>query len=328
MSDYNVLSPRAVRAEFEDALQVYDLQASYAKVGELTKSDTDLERYPFFGQVPTLAEHQGEFRAGRLRSKSITVVNAEYSAALELPDKWLRRDSKGQLQKKANGFGEAQGVHWLELYSTSIVDGESGLAFDGAAYFSASHAWGDSGTHSNLLSIDISAAPVSAHGPSTDEPSVQEFAYCMMRAIRQILGAKSDRGKAMNTMARHFLFQVPTKYWDKAQMAVALMTLGSGEANPLANLATRGFTIEVEINPELDASFTASFWCARVDGPTKALILQSEILAGAGDLGVQIEVLGIGSEYWKVHHHTLVTAYASRGVAYGDYRQACKVTMA
>lgn len=323
-----LLTPRGIQAEFEAALAQMNALSTLGMVCELTSSDSSGETYPILGANPTLELFQGKPKVQQYNTGKIIVLNDEYQVAIELKDQDIRRDRHGMLLKRAGSFAAAQDIHSFELRTQLILDGESGISHDGVAYFSTSHSWGKSGTQSNLDTYDISGLSVSSHGADKDAPSVQEAAYILGDVASKLMHYKNDQSKYAYIMRRKFLVEVPRKYFQVFNAAAGSLVFGGGESNPLANLKAMGVEFDVRVNPYFTVSLPDSVVVYAADEMgEKALIFQSEELAGANQSGVAIEVLGPGSEYWRLNHKSIVNAWASRGVGYNQPLSAFKATL-
>ncbi|MEQ9330270.1 Mu-like prophage major head subunit gpT family protein [Thalassobaculum sp.] len=311
-----VLSSRAVIGGFYNSLEATRNVGIGLALGAVFNSDQPSEEYPWLGAVPKLTEWAGGRLVSNLRNFGWTVQNREYQSSVEFKVKDLRRDKTGQVMARIGELAKSTNLHWDELVAALMEAGETAVCYDGQYYFDTDHSAGDSGTQSNLLSVDISALAVSVHG-STTAPSVQEAAQVILRIVSAILAFKDDRGRPINRDATKFVIAVPTSLFAVYAQAASAATFGSGESNPVAALP--GFEISVRMVPEL--SWTASVAGFRADGMAhRPFILQEET-------GAILSVLGEGSDYAHLKKAHLYSVDASRAAAYGVWEHACKATM-
>lgn len=323
------LSSRAIVGAYFLRLEQSLGQSWINLVGTPFPSNQESETYKWLGMSPVMREWIGGRHAKGFRDNGITILNKHYEATLEVLTSELRRDKTGQILVRVNEMADRTAAHWAKLLSTLILNGESTVCYDAQFFFDTDHSEGDSGTQSNDLAITLSTLPVAAgpdKGPG-DDPSPEQMKHCIMRAVRQIYGFVDDQGEPMNELARQFLVMVPTRLWGAAQAAVVLSNLTQGETNIIPALAGQGVRFGVAANPRLDSTWglagspeQGQFAVFRTDGNVKPFILQEET-------GVQMKVIGDGSEleFNEDKHHYGVDTW--RNVGYGYWQQACLVTM-
>lgn len=278
-------------------------------------SDQASEEYGWLGATPAMREWIGGRHAKGLSENSLTIRNKKFEATLEILCDWLRRDKTGQITQRIAQLSQRCNTHWASLLSTLILNGGSGICYDGQYFFDTDHSEGSSGTQSNALSIDISALATAIHGTTT-APSPEELQQCILQAIAAIIGFKDDQGEPMNEDARDFIVMCPVSLWLAAKNAVGMPAKGYGEAS---QLDLRDFTITPVGNARL-TSGTAIFDVFRADGSLKPLIRQEEV-------PLQVSAVAEGSplEFDEDKHRYGIMA--SRNVGYGYWQSACQVTM-
>ena len=312
--DQQLLSSRAVQGMYYSRLELNPGIAWVNGVSNYFPSDQASEMYTFLGQSPMMREFLGGLQAKGLRSDYLEIINKHYEGSLQIETKDLRRDKTGQILARVNEFADKTLAHWASLLSTLILNGETGLCYDGQYFFDTDHSEGDSGTQSNDISVDISALPAKVHG-STTAPSKEEMQQAIMSGIKQIMSFKDDQGEPMNETAMNFAVLVPSSLYLTALAAVDKannMALETDE-NPAR------FTIDVQMNPRLD-SWTTKFAIFRTDSATKALIRQEETEPN-------LETLWVGSEYETLNKKVLATVDSWRNAGYGFWQRACLVTL-
>ncbi len=148
-------------------------------------SDQESEMYPWLGMVPAMREWVGGRNAKSLGESSLTLTNKEYEATLEILMKDWKRDKTDQYRRRVQEMTARGGSsHWASLLCTLILDGETTICYDEMYFFDTTHSEGDSGSQSNLLTVDIRGTG-SVHG-STTRPSPAEMALCIRRGIQAI----------------------------------------------------------------------------------------------------------------------------------------------
>lgn len=307
------LSSRAIIGRFYNRLE----QASGASwVGPLSMyfmSDQESETYRWLGQVPTMREWVGQRQAKGLRENGITIPNLTYEASLEIQVDDLRRDKTGQILVRVDELADRAEAHWQKLLAALIVAGESTVCYDGQFFFDTDHTEGDSGTQSNDIAVDISAAAAAVHGTPT-APSPEELREMVLTGAQQIIGLKDDQGEPMNENAREFTVMTPLSYWKSAAAALNNPVLGGGDTNVMTNLD--GYTFRLASSPRL--SWTDKLAVFRTDGSTKPFIRQEEE-------EVTLQVIAEGSEMEIKEKKHLYGVEAIRNVGYGMWQHACLV---
>lgn len=278
------------------------------------ESDRPIEEYILLGSVPGFEKWEGRRRRERIRQAKILVVNEDYDATLAIPKNDLRRGKGAALNLLINRFWAKSEIHWRKLVTTLIEDGETGLAYDGKAFFATDHEWGDSGSQSNLLTINIANYPADVHGTAA-LPSIEEAAFVMMDIINALLGLVDDKAEPMNEDMQKVLIMTPTPLTGIFRTAATAETFGPGKPNPLKGMVDE---IRVAGNPRL--TWTTDICGFRADAQNFPFIKQSLD-------EVEQEYLGLDSEHCKKEKEVLYIVDASRQVAYLDPRVAIKVKM-
>jgi phage major head subunit gpT-like protein len=269
-------------------------------------SSQEIETYAWLGMAPKMREWVGGRQPKGLREQSFQITNKDYEATLEILTKDLRREKFGQIQVRISELARRTLTHPASLITTLLINGESGLSYDGEYFYDTDHAEGDSGTQDNDLTF------AAATGTT---PTVLEMRDAVMAAIQAILGFKDDQGEPMNEDARTFEVMVPTALWAVAASALALPTLVQGETNILKNLP--GFSITPVVNARLtDAT---KFYVHRIDADTKPFILQEEV-------PLNVAAIAEGSELeFKEKKHWYGVDWAGN-VGYGFWQHSVLTT--
>ncbi len=308
------LGSRAIIGEFYARLEQNTGAEWVDLVSMLFQSDVETETYKWLGMTPAMRQWIGGRQAKGFRENGISITNLPFEATLEVLVDELRRDKTGQILVRVREMADRANAHWASLLSTKILNGATGVCYDGDYFYGDAHAEGDSGTQDNNINADISGYPCLVHGVIT-APSPEEMQYAILDGIKQIAGFKDDKGEPMNENAKKFLIMVPPVLYPSAIGAVKAMTLGNADSV----LKATGFDISAAMNVRL-ATWTVSFTVFRADGQVKPFIRQEEV-------PIQVDAVAEGSELEfneKKHHYGI---NASRNVEYGYWQHACYVTM-
>ena len=309
------LSSRAIRGFFQEALEAKVDAGWIAMICNEFNSDQESETYKWLTQSPVMREWIGGRNAKGFQSNGITIENKHFESSIEILIKDLRRDKTGQIRMRMNDLVRRSYTHWKSLVSTLILNGTIGLAYDGQAFFSASHSEGNSGTYKNLLtSSEYSSLNV---GTAT-APTAAEMAAALMDVVNHFYSFKDDQGEPRNEDAMQFLCMVPVNLAGPARTAVnsnILMGSSGSFDNPL-----KGEDFSIKVVPNARLTWTDSFMVCRADAEAKPFICQSEMEV---DLKMQAE--GSKTEYDKDAWEFGIDAWRNAG--YGMMWQAIKATL-
>ncbi len=313
MSENKGLTSRAIIGRFYQQLEVQTAASWVEGLSMLFQSDQESETYKWLGQSPAMREWVGGRHAKGLRENGITIVNKKFEATMEVPVDWMRRDKTGQIMVRVNELAGRTVTHWQSLLSTLMINGESGVCYDGQYFFDTDHSEGESGTQSNDITVDISNVPATVHGTAA-MPSPEELRAMVLKGVETVLGFKDDQGEPMNEMARSFTVMVPTAWFTSAAAAIKNPVLGGGDTNVMNSLD--GFTFNLAVNPRL--TWTDKLSVFRTDGSAAPFIRQEEE-------GVTVKAVAEGSELEfdeDLHHYGVK---ALRNVGYGYWQHACLI---
>ena len=143
--------------------------------------------YSWLGAIPTLREWVGSRQNRQLPQYRMTLQNKKYETSIEIPEAWAIGDKTGNVQLRIGQMVQRVLTWRSSLIATLLNDAASGTAFDGVAFISGSHSWGDSGTIDNDLTYNASATPTAA-----------ECADAIMTAWAAMMGFKDDQGQPIN----------------------------------------------------------------------------------------------------------------------------------
>lgn len=306
------LGSRAIIGEYYRRLEQDPGVPWIEAVANTFDSDQASETYRFLGQVPVMREWKGGRQAKGLRDDGFTIYNSEFESTLEIEVKHLRRDKTGQLMARIQEHVQRSSTHWASLASGLIINGATGVCYDGQYFFDTDHSEGASGAQSNSVSVDISALPTTVHG-SVTAPSPEEIAQAVYKAVAQICSFVDDQGEPMNETATSFTVMVPFSLHSAAVSGLSLPR-GTDAAEQISKA-----TITVVANARL-STWTDKFAVFRTDNPIKPIILQQETR-------IKVAGKGEGSEFEFDNNAHQYGFSASRGAGYGMWQGACLVTM-
>lgn len=276
-----------------------------------SNANQETETYRMLGATPFPREWVGGRLADAMELHELAITNKTYEATLRVKVDDLRRDKTPQIRARISDLARGFADHWNSLVTTLITSNSTTGVYDGQNFFDTDHSIGDSGTIIN----NVAAAQVGALNVTTaNNPSRTEAADIAIGLVQHMLGFKNEQGQPVHGTARQFTLMVPVNMYGAFLAATRSERLSGGESNFLIN---QDFAIDVVANPRLTT--TTELYCFRTDGPVKPFILQEEA-------GVQVEVIGEGSEHAFKHNEHLYGAKAVRAAGYGEWLYALKAT--
>lgn len=305
------LGSRAIIGEFYARLEQDIGQTWIPGISNFFESDQESETYKWLGMIPAMREWIGGRDAKGFRENGLTITNKKFEATLEVLVDEIRRDKTGQVMVRIGELAQRVNAHWAKLLITLIVNGHTGIGYDGFEYFDTVHAEGDSGAQSNLISVAITDA---------DNPTAGEFEKAILKAVEKLLTYVDDQGEPMNETARAFLVMVGPAHFSSASAALknpVIVDVNQARTSTLVNLA--GFAFELAPSARL-SGVEPSFFVFRTDAEAKALIRQEE-----ETLSIAAIAEGSELEFNEDKHHYGVKAI--RNVGYGFWQRAVKVTL-
>jgi len=306
--DLSLITVKGLIGTFFQAIEAGESWAT--DIGFLSDSNQDTETYRWLGQTPALREWIASRILQGLRVESYTITNKPYEATLEISKADWRRDKIGGIQMRVNDLGVRVAQHWQKLLSALIET--NGTCYDGQNFFSASHASGDSGTLSNLLTnSDVAALDVT----TAAAPTVAEMVDVILGVIQEFYNMKDDQGEPMNDGAQEFTVMVPPNMMGSTAGAIGDAFIGSGRSNTLLG---NDFNVKMRVNPRLTSTTVLYFF--RTDRPAKPFILQSEA-------ETEVSFIGPGSEQAFLNSRYLFGVENCRNVGYGLWQYAMKATL-
>jgi hypothetical protein len=323
-----VITERSVIGMFVERLaQATGVNYLDAIATSIINSDQDSENYAWIGQVPQMGVKQGDKKFTQLRDTPWEIKNVEYQGGIAIPKKHVLYDKTNQVQMRVNELADRTNAHWAKLIATLIVNGATGVCYDGEYFFDTDHSEGKSGSQSNKIDVDISELPASAHGITT-YPSASEAVQAILKGINQILGFKDDQGEYVNEDKTEFLVLTGLGLGTPLMAALRSRAIDGGDTNIL--FEQDSYRIRLAVSPRLN-SWTDKFAVFTTQGEQKPIIRQQRLPNNEGGgydaNGILVETLWIDSEHCKKHDEVLVSVETERAAAYGDWKKACLVTL-
>ena len=279
-----------------------------------TESVQESETYKMLGQTSPLRKWKGGRHAKQLKKYSIEITNDLYESTMEFDKRELRQDKTGQIQIRISDQAQRATQHWEKLLSDLI--NANGTGYDSQNFFDTDHNESGSNQSNALTNSDIAALNVA----TATAPTADEMASILVEAVAYFHSITDDQGEPANGGASQFTIMCGARpIYSAALQATGLEFISTGASNPVRSLTGQNITLRPVYNTRL-TSASSLFYIFRDDGMTKPFIGQEES-------GVEVEVLGEGSDYAFNNHAHKFGINANRGVGYGEWKHALKLTL-
>lgn len=312
---YSELTDPAVVGQFYSALEdAMDTSWVNRLMWLNNASVQEAETYKMLGQTSPLRKWKGARQNKPLNKYSIEIENDLYESTMEFDKRELRQDKTGQIQVRIADQARRAVQHWERLLSDLIND--NGVAYDGQNFYDTDHDESGSNQANALTNSDIPALNVA----TATAPTADEMANILVEAVAYFHSLTDDQGEPANGGANSFTIMCGARpVYSAALQATGLDFISTGASNPVRSLTGQNITLTPMYNTRL-TSAASLIYVFRDDGMTKPFIGQEEN-------GVQVEVLGEGSDYAFDNHAHKFGVNANRGVGYGEWKQALKMTL-
>lgn len=174
-----IVLEKALRADFVKSLEQAESPEEIMGMILKVPSKSNKEKYGWLGNVPQLTEWLDERKLNGVLDYDYEIPNKDYEATLQVDRNSVEDDQLGAIKIRVNDLAVRAKQHPRKLFFAALVAGDTGLCYDGQAFFSTSHVSGKSGTQSNLLTgsgvtlanleTDFDAAEVAMSGYKDDQ---------------------------------------------------------------------------------------------------------------------------------------------------------------
>lgn len=134
-----------------------------AAITTSVNSNSRAEDYSWLGDVPQVREWIGDKQIGSLNDYSYEIKNKDWYAGFAIDRTELEDEEISAIMPRVDSLAQAMSEHQMELVTQLMINGTSGLAYDGNAFFSNRTAPNDNllaGTGTTLATVkaDIQTA--------------------------------------------------------------------------------------------------------------------------------------------------------------------------
>jgi len=264
-------------------------QIQWQKVATSVDSQHALYKANWLGSPPAMRPFKGRVDVAPVYPHDYTIEVLEHAVAVGVKLRTLRESGLVDFATVVRQMTDAATYYYDKLVFEQMSDGFTDLCFDGAAFYSASHSWGKSGTYDNLDTAVLSDTS-------------------LVTARKTIHTAKNDQGEPMGYVVSDIT--VHPNLWKTALDIVGVAILSGGGENVLKSL------VNVIESPWLK---TEDEWHVGANGgPTKPFLLVEQLPIQMDD-----DTQSGDSKFWNHAVHFQVQAEAAPGLglpqqAYGS----------
>lgn len=273
-----------------------------------------IESYKWLGQVPAMREWIGGRNAKAFRTNGFTVENKRFESTQRVTLDEIRRDQTAQVQARIADLADRAAGHPASLISTLILNGATGLCYDGQYFFDTDHTEGDNTTsQANSIVFDISDG---GGGGTNTNPTNLTMQRAILAGIAAIMSFKDDQNEPVNENLTEFLVMTPPGLMAQGLAATVSPVSDSGSTNLI--VAQKDFKIRAVTNARL--TWTDKFAVFATGGTQKPFINQVE-----QDVTLSAKAEGSDFEHDNDAHEYGVKRVGN--AAYGDWKKACLVDL-
>lgn len=215
---------KGLRIEFNRAYDALVAGDPYIEVlnalATMIPSTSDSEKYGWFGDVPEVEEWLGDKKAGNLADYDYSIKNKDWYNAIAIDRNELDDDKLGAILPRIQMLAQRAKSWKGKLIADLIINGTSGLAYDGSAYFANRASPND-----NLLA-----------GTGTTLAQIKADIYSARAAMFKF---QSDTGKVMGLQMDTIVCPPELEGLMTEAVASTMGVAGDNIANPISRWIKR-----------------------------------------------------------------------------------------
>jgi phage major head subunit gpT-like protein len=218
-----VVLEKALNASFQRAVSDLEGQSganpSLVNIATQIPSSSSYEKYGWLGSVPSVREWLGAKRVGQLEDHDFTIRNKDFEVTIKLGRNDVEDDNIGAHQVRIRDLVQRVSAHPQKLISDLLINGDTGLAYDGVAFFS--NVSGDRTIDNLLGGTGVTLAQIQAD---------------IQSAITAMMSFSDEAGEPLNIMPNAIVCPVARMFdIQRAVMSAADPTASGGVEtfNPL-----------------------------------------------------------------------------------------------
>jgi phage major head subunit gpT-like protein len=232
-------------------------------------SSTEEERHAWLKAIPELRQWVGERRINNLSANLQRIANQTWEDTVGIPRTKIEDDQLGVYEAQVVPALAEAAAKWPDrMVVDALVGGETALAHDGQAFFSASHPINpddsSAGTQANLFTGGA-ARPLTYDNVSKTRTS--------LRLMKREDGVPIDLNPARWTLIVPAALETAALQIANQELIAPVGVFGAGAAGVVQQNMLKG-TIDVVVLPRLDAFDSTSWYLGDCSRSVKPLIFQ------------------------------------------------------
>lgn len=133
---------KGLRTEFNKAYNEAK-QPELMVIATTVNSNSASEKYGWLGDMPQLREWIGDRQVKSAEDHDYTIVNKDFEGTVSVDRNEIMDDQMGIIRPRIQTLAMRAREHPMILLSDLIINGTTGLSYDGVAFFADTHASGD-----------------------------------------------------------------------------------------------------------------------------------------------------------------------------------------
>lgn len=220
-------------------------------------SDASVEEHDWLGSVPGLSEWLDDRKLSSLRADGFQIRNKDWSSGIRIHANDIKDDKLGIVRPKIDMLARKAGLHYGQLIVEALIGGFGttsafGAAYDGQAFFSATHQDGSGPVQNNTTGAALSNA-----------------SYDAARAAMWSL--QDEEGDPLNIVPTHLLVG-PSNERNALEITQAGVIANPGGTASITNVFAG--TSRVIVSPRLVGASAGHWFLLSMASPVRPMILQ------------------------------------------------------
>lgn len=161
-SDIPDLLLPGLRADFAAAYQA-ELDTSVTeRLATVINTTQPIQKYPWLGAVPPLREFVDERRPSGLAAYAVSIEDKVFESTISVDRKAIEDDQLDLIRLRIRDLAYRIAQHRHQMVVEALAAGFAATAYDGATFFSTTHALPDGSSYSNRATDSLSATSLAS----------------------------------------------------------------------------------------------------------------------------------------------------------------------
>ncbi|MCE5314503.1 MAG: Mu-like prophage major head subunit gpT family protein [Armatimonadota bacterium] len=283
----------------EDGLKTVFFEAMDAAIGDyeriatIVPSESDEEKYPWLGAVPSMREFKDERMPLGLLEHNYSIKNKTWESSIAVEREAIEDDKYGQIRLRVQSLAREAKRHIDELVFSLLKNGFATTCYDGQYFFDTDHSEGDSGTQSNKGTTALDSSALQA-------------------AITAMMKFKDDRGKFLGIVP-DLLVVPPDLQWTAMELLES--TYWPEEGTTTAKVASNVLKGKLDLLVSPYLTDTSDWFVLSTKGIVKPVLLQSR-------MPIEFAALEANSESGFMRDEYIYGVRARYNAGYGLWQMA------